>query len=202
VSRLLRFVDAAVRSLRYKVAVNGSVMWTGRWIAVSTRLVVRAGGRLNLGHGARIGDHARVIVGPRSELSVGPRTTIERGGEITAISGARVVIGSDTYVGNFCNLRSDERIEIGDGCYFGQFVSIIDGGYNLRSASGVISRNDYQTKAVRVGNNAWVGVGAISLPGVEIGDGAVVGAGAVVTRSIPSRAIAVGNPARVSSMRP
>ena len=40
------------------------------------------------------------------------------------------------------------------------------------------------------------------LPGVEIGDGAVIGAGAIVTRGIPSLAIAVGNPARVSSMRP
>jgi maltose O-acetyltransferase len=50
---------------------------------------------------------------------------------------------------------------------------------------------------ITVGDNVWLGGGAIVLPGVTIGDNAVVGAGAVVTRDLPPNVVAVGNPARV-----
>lgn len=50
---------------------------------------------------------------------------------------------------------------------------------------------------IKVGNNVWIGTGAIILAGVEIGDGSIVGAGSVVTKSIPSNVIAYGNPCKV-----
>jgi acetyltransferase-like isoleucine patch superfamily enzyme len=50
---------------------------------------------------------------------------------------------------------------------------------------------------IRVGNNVYIGYGAILMPGVEIGDNSIVGAGAVVTRSIPAGSVAAGVPARV-----
>jgi len=46
-------------------------------------------------------------------------------------------------------------------------------------------------------SNAWLGGGAIVLPGVAVGENAVVGAGAVVTRDVPANAVVAGNPARV-----
>jgi acetyltransferase-like isoleucine patch superfamily enzyme len=52
-------------------------------------------------------------------------------------------------------------------------------------------------KTVRICRNAWIGKGAYILKGVTIGEGAIVGAGAVVTKDVPPRSIAVGNPARV-----
>ena len=48
-----------------------------------------------------------------------------------------------------------------------------------------------------IGQNVWIGGGAIIMPGVTIGDDAISGAGAVVTRDVPAGATAVGNPARV-----
>jgi galactoside O-acetyltransferase len=50
---------------------------------------------------------------------------------------------------------------------------------------------------VRIGVNCWIGAGAIIMPGITIGDHSVIGAGSVVTRDIPSRVVAVGNPCRV-----
>jgi len=50
---------------------------------------------------------------------------------------------------------------------------------------------------VRIDDDSWIGTGAILLPGVEIGKGVIVGAGAVVSKSISSGMVAVGNPARV-----
>ena len=52
-------------------------------------------------------------------------------------------------------------------------------------------------KPITVGNDCWIGAGAIIMPGVTIGGGTTIGAGAVVTKSLPERVIAVGNPARV-----
>jgi maltose O-acetyltransferase len=52
-------------------------------------------------------------------------------------------------------------------------------------------------KPVRIGDDCWIGGGAIICPGVTIGPRSIIGAGAVVTRDIPADSVAVGNPARV-----
>ncbi len=50
---------------------------------------------------------------------------------------------------------------------------------------------------IRVGNNVYIGINAIIMPGVTIGDNCIIGAGSIVTRDIPSGSVAVGSPARV-----
>ncbi|MCV5222527.1 maltose O-acetyltransferase, partial [Escherichia coli] len=49
---------------------------------------------------------------------------------------------------------------------------------------------------VKIGNNVWIGGGAIILPGVTIGDEAVVGAGSVITKDVAPGDRVAGNPAR------
>jgi acetyltransferase-like isoleucine patch superfamily enzyme len=56
-----------------------------------------------------------------------------------------------------------------------------------------------QSKPVEIGDDVWIGIGAIILKGVKIGRGARIGAGAVVTNEVPSDASVVGNPARFIS---
>jgi len=54
-----------------------------------------------------------------------------------------------------------------------------------------------ESRPIVIGDNVWLGSGAIVLPGVTIGENTVVGAGAVVPRDLPPNVVAVGNPARV-----
>jgi virginiamycin A acetyltransferase len=54
---------------------------------------------------------------------------------------------------------------------------------------------------IHIGSDVWIGYGSIILSGVTIGNGAVIGTGSVVTKDIPSYAVAAGNPARVIRSR-
>jgi maltose O-acetyltransferase len=60
-----------------------------------------------------------------------------------------------------------------------------------------LRRREEYGKPVEIGDDVWVGGGAIILPGVRIGSRAVIGAGSVVTRDIPEATFAAGNPCRV-----
>jgi maltose O-acetyltransferase len=55
---------------------------------------------------------------------------------------------------------------------------------------------------VTIGDDCWLGGGAIVCPGVHIGSGCVIGAGSVVTKDIPKGMVAAGNPARVIRKAP
>lgn len=58
-----------------------------------------------------------------------------------------------------------------------------------------------QAKAVGIGNDVWIGHGAVIMPGISIGNGAIVGANSVVTRDVPAYAIVAGVPAKPLRMR-
>ena len=90
------------------------------------------------------------------------------------------------------------RIEIGEGTYVGAEAMILDNDFH--SPVGDWNWGDAAAdnpKPVIIGRGVFIGTRAIVLKGVTIGDRAVVGAGAVVTRDVPSRHLAVGNPARI-----
>lgn len=52
------------------------------------------------------------------------------------------------------------------------------------------------SQPIVIGNNVWIGAGAIVLPGVTIGDNAVVGAGSVVTKNVEANTVVAGDPAK------
>ena len=109
--------------------------------------------------------------------------------------GKHTHLGSHVYANFNLTLVDDTDIFIGDRCLFGPNVTIATAGHPIQPALRAMG---YQYNIpVHIGNNVWVGAGAVILPGVTIGDNTVIGAGAVVTKDIPAGVIALGTPARV-----
>ena len=92
------------------------------------------------------------------------------------------------------------EITIGHQVNVGPFAAII--GANHGTAPGAPMQSQPQiSKPVTIGDDVWIGAGAIILPGVTIGSGAVVAAGAVVSHDVPSGAVVGGVPAKVVAER-
>jgi maltose O-acetyltransferase len=53
---------------------------------------------------------------------------------------------------------------------------------------------------ITIGDDVWIGHGAVIAPGVRVGSGSVISAGSVVTKDVPTRSLAIGNPARCISL--
>lgn len=107
----------------------------------------------------------------------------------------RLIIRSGTYINRYTMLDASDRLEIGANCMIGPYCYLTDHDHG-QSAGELLSSQPLVGKAVRIGNNVWLGAGVIVLKGVTIGDHAVVGAGAVVTKDVRGGDVVAGVPAR------
>ena len=107
--------------------------------------------------------------------------------------GKNIKIGKNVFINACCRFQDQGGIEIGDGSLIGHNTTIA----TLNHDFNPLKRQNLTPSPVKIGKNVWIGSDCTILPGVTIGDGAIIGAGSVVTKSIPTNAVAVGNPARV-----
>jgi len=109
--------------------------------------------------------------------------------------GENIHVGARTFVNYNLTALDVAPITIGADCQIGPNVQLLTPTHPVEPQP----RRDKleAAKPITIGDNVWLGGGAIVLPGVTIGDNSVIGAGAVVTKDVPANVVAVGNPARV-----
>lgn len=143
--------------------------------------------------------YRRLAVGARVEL--GPRVHVGPGSRLWAPR--RLSVGEDTYIGRWCTIETDGTI--GRGVLIANAVGIVGRldhdfrtlGVSVRRAPWVGDPgNGHQARGVEIGDDVWLGYGAIVLSGVRIGRGAIIAAGTVVTSDVAPYEIQGGNPAR------
>lgn len=175
----------ALEARRKGARLEGRQQFSGRPL-----ISVAAGSTLHLGDG--------VIL--NSALRSNPLGCAQPCVLRTLAADAELVLGRDVGLSAtvLCAMKS---IRVGEGTQFGAGVLVLDNDFHRpaddwRWAEALPG----SARPVVIGRGVFVGARAIILKGVTIGDRAVIGAGAVVTRDVPARHRAVGNPARVTEL--
>jgi maltose O-acetyltransferase len=108
--------------------------------------------------------------------------------------GFNISVGERFYANVNCVFVDCAPIEIGERVLFGPAVQLYAATHPLDAET---RRNGLEyALPITIGNDVWIGGGAIVLPGITIGARAVVGAGSVVTHEVPADAVVAGNPCR------
>ena len=108
--------------------------------------------------------------------------------------GFNITLGGRVFFNFNCIVLDVCPVRIGSFTLFGPSVQILTPMHPMNAEQ---RRREEYGKPVTIGEDVWVGGGAIILPGVTIGSRAVIGAGSIVTRDVPDGVFAAGNPCRV-----
>lgn len=118
---------------------------------------------------------------------------------------ANIAIGNDVYIGPGAFFSTIKLISIGNKVMFGPNVTIIGGDHNITKIGkfmyDVEDKLDENDQPVLIGNDVWIGTGAIILKGVTVGEGSVVAAGSLITKNVEPYSIVAGIPAKKIKMR-
>ncbi len=143
-----------------------------------------------------------------------------------AIRSKNVKVGRNFHVGPLSRIWAPSSLVIADDVYIGKYVTLecdgyIGNGVLIANSVGVVGRHDHRidevgvlmrqsswvgdsithSDRVEIGDDVWIGYGAIVLAPVTIGQSAIVASGSVVTKDVPEFAIVAGNPATIIGRR-
>jgi acetyltransferase-like isoleucine patch superfamily enzyme len=143
------------------------------------------------------------------ELVFGDNVTVD--GKCAFIFASRytdrpaLVVGSNSGIGHNCSFVVGKRITIGEHVRIGAYVTFFDSpGHPLHAQNRKAGApaNPEDVRPISIGNNVWIGTGAVIFPGVSIGENSVVAYGAIVMNDVPENAVVAGNPARKIAVVP
>ena len=110
----------------------------------------------------------------------------------------KIRIGKNTYISPKAYIDHHRKysVEIGENCYITRDCIILD--HTQDKQGGPLKLwGEIKYGKVKIGNNVFIGVKSVIMPGITIGDNVIIGAMSLVTRDIPSNTVAFGQPAKV-----
>lgn len=108
--------------------------------------------------------------------------------------GVNIHMGANAFANANCVFLDCAEIRIGDNFQAGPGVQLLTPEHPL---DAIERRGKETARPIVIGDDVWIGGGAIVLAGITVGDRVVVGAGAVVTKDVPPDVVVVGNPAKI-----
>lgn len=176
-------------------------------VLVGPRVRVTDAHRLTLGRHVKIEEGAEIQCRSVRGVVLGDGVTVGRGASIRPSSyyghapGEGLVVGSGSAIGPLCWIGASGQVVIGADVLLGPRVTILPENHVFDDTGRAIKAQGVRRERVVIGDDCWIGAGAIILAGVRIGRGSVVAAGAVVSRDVPALSVVGGVPARVLRSR-
>lgn len=134
-----------------------------------------------------------ILLQAKGWLVFGRRATVF--GNFTVSNPKNVRIGSNCAINHDVFLLGRVGITIGDNVVLSARCMLLDAGLESR-ALGAFKDHVHVDAPITVENGAWIGAGAIILPGVTVGEHSIVGAGSLVRKDVAPRTVVAGNPAK------
>ena len=168
----------------------------GKGVVFGRNLTLRHPHKITLGANCVIDDN--VVLDAKGDkndgLRLGENVYVGRNAILSCKEGS-IAVGDYTNISANCSLLSETEINLGRYCFLAGHCYLVAGGnHGFDDVSRPIMFQPSVSKGgIRVGDDVWLGAGAIVLDGADIGPGTVVGAGAIVTGSLPEYAVAVSS---------
>lgn len=164
---------------------NSDPEWEDVWVIVNETIALSA--KLNASTSV---DEIRSVLSEIWGQTIDPSTTVLA--PFSTNFGKHTRIGKNVFVNHGCSFLDLGGITIEDDVLIGPQVKLVTENHPVDPAN----RKSLDLKSILVKKNAWIGAGAVILPGVTIGENSIVAAGAVVTQDVPSNTIVGGVPAK------
>lgn len=186
-----------IRNFFYKISIiwdkislpnfsnNVSGIKNNIWIA-SNRKIINSR-EIKIGHDVYIGQNSFIAA-------------ITQRGIVESLSNnqPKLKIGNRVSATGMLQIHALKSIEIGDDVLIATNVFMCDAQHGYYNTDEPYKdQKMFKIAPITIGRGTWIGQNVVILPGVDIGEFVIIGANSVVNRSIPSKSIAVGNPARI-----
>lgn len=168
--------------------------------AIENNVRIRFANYIKLEHGVYLDQGTYLHACPQG-ITIG-RGTIVMHGAILHVYNFRnlpqsgIKIGRDSLIGEYCVIRGQGGVQIGDRVYTSPFTQIIAVNHVFEDPNQPFVEQGITAEGIVIEDDVWLGAGAIVTDGVRIGKGAVIAAGAVVTANVPPHTVVGGVPAK------
>jgi acetyltransferase-like isoleucine patch superfamily enzyme len=180
--------------------VYRSILHMDGWAAIENGVRLRFADQIFLGNGVYLDQNTYLHACPNG-IRIGANSIVMHGAVLHVynfrdLPKAGISIGSDSLIGEYCVIRGQGGVQIGDRVYTSPFTQIIAVNHVFDDPNQPFIDQGITAEGIVIEDDVWLGAGAVITDGVRVGRGAVVAAGAVVTKDVPAHTIVAGVPAR------
>lgn len=189
-------IGVGVRAILYRL-----ILKMEGTAAIENGVRLRYASRIKLGRGTYLDQGAYLHACPQG-IEIGDETIVMHGAVLHVynfrnLPHSGIKIGRNSLIGEYCVIRGQGGVEIGDRVYTSPFTQVIAVNHVFDDPGRPFVDQGITAQGIVIEDDVWLGAGAIITDGVRVGRGSVVAAGAVVTKDVAPHTVVAGVPAKL-----
>lgn len=196
--RSLMLLRGIVRSFGMKK--HGRVLFIGKYVTLRCKSKMQIGTGVSIQSNVYLDALSDYGIKLGNGCSIGCGSIIRCSGNFKEL-GIGFTMGNNSSLADNCFVGGTGGVWIGNDVIGGQNIRFHASNHIFTDTTELIRKQGIIAKGIRIGNNCWIGAGAVFCDGITIGDGCVIGANTVITRDFPANSIIAGVPAKLIGKR-